>query len=1465
MFIKSILPSLSDPSSAYNNQHMFVLNSLADVKSIVLLTDIPSSESLIVDLFSSFFDILAGSSKASTGEQLGKNVAFNMTAILGIMVDESQNLPSEAIDIIVAQFLRTDPRAITSNTSKSKKNGVTPALDDKQSVFVLNEYPPAYNTAMTICNSYPEKMARYVGQYFNDVIMEASKPAASNGVRKDRSHRKSSRDSEDVEDDYPGGPTEEDLKELSKAHQLLRELWRASPTVLQNVIPQLEAELAAENVQLRLLATQTLGDIVSGIGAAGPPPPPAMDPARYPPIGLSGSAETKTSQNLLFIPSSPQPFPQVHPQAYTAFLGRKLDKSVLIRSAWTTGVGRILTTSAGGVGLVQNDEHRLVNDLARMLGDPDEKVRITAVKAVASFGLRDVVVKLGSSGSVEESGSVLGTLAERTRDRKHPVRVEAMKVLARIWGVALGEIANGDEQVLSTIGAAPSKILNTYYTNDLEINLLLDQVMFELLLPLSYPPIKAKAAKMVNGSSQSIKDSQGNGAAEADSFDPDKIRAERILSLVKSLDEKAKKVFFTLQTRQVMMAKLMSAFLQACEDYNVSIGLASPGTFIDNRQGGVMDTNESLIKERLTRLINEFAKQYPDASKVSADIWKFAKLHDRRSYQLIRFCIAPESDYRTVYKAIKEFTKRIDASTSTISDTLVLLLYRCSTLVYNKSHVPAVMEYSKTDDNSLASTAHEVLKDISARNPDALKAQVQELCRILQDEAPTAKQPNDIGAVNRFKACAAFAHKFSKEIPQDRKFTQAMISFAMHGSPPETSKYAVSIVMATSEKKEMFAKDLVQKCVKGITYDCHGFLSRLATLSQLMLLAPNEVDEEFDKVIDVAVNQILQKVRAPSTEPTDSYKWSTDTDTECASKSWALKILVNRIIAHPNPSSLSEVCEPVYTLLLKLITQEGELFRAKNTPSSHKPRLRLCAARLFLKLCTSKSHDALLTPAMFNDLALVALDPIYQVRTFFLQRLQKYLVQGKLSPRFYTIPFLLAFEPDEGLKSEMTTWIRSRALYLSSLKSPLSDSTSASAQPASKASIILETVFARLISLLAHHPDYGSSAEDIVEFARYIHFYLSTVANEENLSLIYHVAQSIKGCRDAISLQALSNSSPPQSKSRSRTSASRSSVTPSEVEAETSLFDDNLYHLSDLAQLTIRKFEEQHGWMIQALPSQIKTALPRSLYVQIRDHEVALSIAEKNFLDEDVEEGVSSLLRKGGRKEKAGSKGKKRKSSDEADEGGRKKPRKGMSGMKTLRKDKDKVKLKKGKKEWEDEADDNDDDDNEETRKPSAAGERRRSERASLAGAKSYAERDDDEDDKEMLDDNTVDEAEVMDDPEDEPEDHNQAEPQPTHTILPPSDPPSTTSPPPPHDDDNVNDNAEPLSDPPSSPAPTPSPSHSPPPPQPKPSAKPPKAPKPKPNPKPKQQANGANTQPSRTTRAGAKRGTAADVHLEGS
>lgn len=619
-------------------------------------------------------------------------------------------------------------------------------------------------------------------------------------------------------------------------------------------------------------------------------------------------------------------------------------------------------------------------------------------------------------------------------------------------------------------------------------------------------------------------------------------------------------------------------------------------------------------------------------------------------------------------------------------DTLVPLLYRSSMIIYNKSHVPAIMEYSRTDENSLGATAHEVLRELSSRTPEVLKAHVQEMCKRLQEEAPSANKANDPGAVDNLKACASFASKFPGDLPQDRKFTQSLTNFALYGTPAMAAKHAVSIMM-TASKKGMVAKSLATRCVKDFEYDGSGFLSRLATLSQLMLLAQNEIDEESDLILDIAIKQILLQVRSPSTEPSDAYAWSDTLDVECEAKCWALKILVNRIRSHDSSETLADIAKPVYNLLATLVAQEGELASDKNTPPSHKSRLRLQAARLYLKLCTKKAHDALLDPATFNQLATMAQDRESEVRRSFIQRLKKYLGKTRLSQRFYVIPFLLAFEPCSELKSDTTTWIRSRAAYLPTLTQQSNDGVS-------KSTTVLESVFARLLSLLAHHPDYSSEPDDLVDLTRYIMFYLQNVATADNLSLIFHIAQRVKQTRDAITSSDFAN--------------------------------EALYTLSDLAQLTIRKFEEEKGWNIDVIP--IKVRLPTTLFADLKGHAEALSVAERNFLPEGVEEGVDKVVKQSLRKETARSK--KRKSDVDGGADGeanmRKKaklPIRKASSTKDKKSKSTSTKTPKPKPKK-----------RAEKTSDAGSGERRRSGRVSTTQGGKYKERDDEDDDEEMVD-----------------------------------------------------------------------------------------------------------------------------------
>ncbi|KYK57820.1 Armadillo-type fold protein [Drechmeria coniospora] len=1143
LFVKEILPALHDPTNPYNSQHRYVLMSLADVKSILLLPEIHGADELMLRLFNSSFDGVSASSKAPTEEQVAKDVEIHLTDMLMELIEESPgSMPASVIDAIISQFLRV---ALPGGGRGKEKS-------DKQSTLLQKTEPAAYVMAKNICNGCADKMSRYVSQYFSDVILNAS-GFATNG---------NGRHGEDSdEEDGAAGPSEGDLKSLRQAHLLIRELWRAAPTILQNVVPQLDAELSADNVHLRLIATETFGDMIAGIGAAGPPPPPVLDPTAYPPLRLAeeGSSPEPVEGNVLTTPYSPQSFAQSHHGTYRNFVGRKNDKVGTIRAAWVSAAGRILSTSAGGIGLSREDEGELVKGLVEKLNDSEEKVRLAAVKAIEHFEFRDAVAKLGVTGGVDKEGSVFASLADRCRDRKAAVRVDAMVLLGKLWAVGAGEIANGQEAAAACLSGVPSRIINAFYANDPDLNILLDRVMFECLVPLKYPLIKGKAAK---GSSQASA-SQGKGAA-----DQDRIRAERILLMLKSLDVSARKAFFAMQARQPQFAKGTAMFIQQCEAYN----------------GGVVEANEDKVKAGLDKTLQWLGAFFPDPLKVRNDLQKFAKLNDRRSYQLVKYAIESESDFKTVRRAINELIAKIQAgSASGCLDTLIPLLYRSSCLMFNRSHLATIMDYSKSDKDGLAGVAHLVLNDISQRNPEIFKAHAEELRKEIIEQAPTAARTNDASVTDILKAYSSYSKRNYTEISFDRAFTQTLTSYAIHGSPPKAAKYAVNIVLAKNDdKSRVAATNLLRAVMKGLSYGSPHFLAKLAAISQLERLAPTVTSDSGDAIHDLTIKKILREVRTDARGDSDpSWVEDADMDEEIQAKCWGLKILANQALANEDEADAVERVKVVFKLLKTFVANEGEFCKTKDTPLHHRKRLRLLAGTLMLKLCTVKKYDDQLDAASFNKLAELVQDSELQVRRQFMEKLQNYLTRAKLRARFHTVLFLVAFEPVKELQNRVETWIRSRARYY-----------------AEKKQQIFEALMGRLIPLLAHHPDYAAGADDLADFAHYFIFYLGAIATEENISLIYKYAERVKQTRDSLNVDA----------------------------------SENLYVLSDLAQAVIRKFQERRNWSFQAWPG--KVGLPTGLLTALPSSEIAQQIAKKQYIPDELDERLDDLIRAADRKKK---------------------------------------------------------------------------------------------------------------------------------------------------------------------------------------------------------------------------------------
>ena len=733
-----------------------------------------------------------------------------------------------------------------------------------------------------------------------------------------------------------------------------------------------------------------------------------------------------------------------------------------------------------------------------------------------------------------------------------------------------------------------------------------------------------------------------------------------------------------------------------------------------------MDRNEASIKERLSRLISQISGFLPESGRVAEDLWKFAQLHDRRGYQLLRFAMKPESEYRTMHNALKEFKKRLEAANSTaLLDSLMPLVHRAAVVLFNRSHVPAIMDYARTDEKSLSATAHDVLTNISQQCPEVLRTHVGDLCRHLQGNAPTAESSNSPDAVESLNACAAFARKFPQEVPSERKFLQAMAGFALHGTPPEAAKHAVSVIIASSNQKELMARELVEQCVSNFKFGATGFLSRLAALSRLALLAPTEVEKQATAVTDIAVSKVLRKVQTPAEYASGSYEWSNEYDEEGVAKCWAIRILVNRVRAQESPAAVAEIGKPVYALLNKLIATHGELSDARDTLPSQKSRLRLIAARSLIKLSLKRSHDHLLQSYDFQQLAEVGQDPLREVRVGFLSRLKKYLARAALPVRFYAIPFMFATESAPDVKSDLVRWIKARVISFPALNTYGSrgEGTSRSKSEVGKAPAVLETAFARLLSLLAHHSSTHDSAGTLLNLAKYIVFYLSTVATTDNVSLIYHVAERVKASNDAV-------------------------VVPSSMEADKSIDFSKLLHiLSDLAMTAIRALVDAHGWALTSLSVQV--ALPRSLFSEIKDHQEAVEVAGTNFLDDEIEQDITDLMRhsirKGGDNVLPTRKRKSENSTDVAAKAA-KRPRSSSLSLRnkdsTLSKQNGKLKRFTGKtrKVWDSSSDDAEDksDGGSGVREENETTARRKSGRRVNSATTHYRERDDSEDDAEL-------------------------------------------------------------------------------------------------------------------------------------
>ncbi|CAD6889459.1 unnamed protein product [Tilletia controversa] len=185
--------------SPHSTDTLYLLDSLSNVKSIVLIFDLPNAEDLMTDYFRRFLN--------SATAEMSKNVEICMADILVHLIDEAEVIPQDVLDLLLAVFT---PKAL-----KQKAAG--------------------HRLAVEVCTATADRMQQEIAKYFVEVITAAV-----------------------AEED-----ADEQQKQFQAAHTLIIELNRAVPALLMSVLPQFDEELRAENVQVRQMAVGTIGRILS--------------------------------------------------------------------------------------------------------------------------------------------------------------------------------------------------------------------------------------------------------------------------------------------------------------------------------------------------------------------------------------------------------------------------------------------------------------------------------------------------------------------------------------------------------------------------------------------------------------------------------------------------------------------------------------------------------------------------------------------------------------------------------------------------------------------------------------------------------------------------------------------------------------------------------------------------------------------------------------------------------------------------------------------------------------------------------------------------------------------------------------------------------------------------------------------------------------------------------------------------
>ncbi|KAI8646023.1 armadillo-type protein [Parasitella parasitica] len=346
--------------------HFYLLENLQSVKTFLLLSEIDGSEDIVFPMVAEFFEV---ASKAT----LRRNVELCMTDVLIQLIEDVGILGQEMTELILEQFER----------------------------FEKGSTNPAFVMTLDICYVCTSSLQRRVCQYFSDILLSMSNTTDQN----------------------------EDLEEIRKAHHLMRKINSIAPDLLLNAMPLLQEEMKVDHLNIRQLATETMGEMFA-----------------------------EESSNVA----------EKYPNIWKTWLGRRNDKAQSLRVKWLYLCVDIYKNHPESVP-------ELIECLKEKFTDPDDKVRLTACKVVGEIGIENDS-KIMDKNLVELVGA-------RAKDKKNLVRVEAMTTIGTIYDNCYQRIKANDKLAIEKTGWIPDLVLSCLYLGDLAVQANVEAIFQTFIVP----------------------------------------------------------------------------------------------------------------------------------------------------------------------------------------------------------------------------------------------------------------------------------------------------------------------------------------------------------------------------------------------------------------------------------------------------------------------------------------------------------------------------------------------------------------------------------------------------------------------------------------------------------------------------------------------------------------------------------------------------------------------------------------------------------------------------------------------------------------------------------------------------------------------------------------------------------------------------------------------------------------------